>query len=50
MRGIQNCRVFSDHYEKDPASNLGEGSFGRVYKAKSKATGELVAVKEIDKS
>jgi len=50
LRGIQNCRVFADHYERDIASNLGEGSFGRVYRAKSKATGEWVAVKEIDKS
>jgi len=51
LRKSQGYRCFTDIYEKDnDALALGEGSFGKVYKAKIKSTGEIVAVKQIDKS
>lgn len=37
-----------ENYEK--IGKLGHGSFGRVWKARSKSTGETVAIKEIDYS
>ena len=35
-----------DQYQK--LEKLGEGTFGRVYKAKRISTGHVVAIKEID--
>lgn len=43
-----NYKKISDIYEIK--STLGEGSFGTVYKAKNKKTGEIVAIKSIQKS
>ena len=37
----------NDYYIKDEL--LGQGSFGKVYKGRSKATNEVVAIKYIDK-
>jgi hypothetical protein len=58
LRTAQGHRLFSELYEKDESNEsgkknsniLGEGSFGKVYRAKDKLNGELVAVKQIDKS
>jgi serine/threonine protein kinase len=58
LRTAQGHRLFSELYEKDESKEagnknsniLGEGSFGKVYRAKDKLNGELVAVKQIDKS
>ena len=43
---IKNEDVF-DHYEKVPGGNLGEGSFGQVWKGESYENGKVYAIKTI---
>ncbi|CAE7579301.1 CRK1 [Symbiodinium natans] len=40
-------RAFESQYEKVEPSLLGEGTYGKVYKARSIRTGELVAMKQM---
>jgi len=44
---VINPQRLNDFYVKDDL--LGQGSFGKVYKGRSKATNEIVAIKYIDK-
>ena len=39
------CRRIEDAYER--VGHLGQGTYGEVFKARDKSTGELVAVKRI---
>jgi cyclin-dependent kinase 1 len=41
------CSLFSYQKIEKPGSNLGEGTYGVVYKAKDRQTGEVVALKRI---
>lgn len=40
-------KAFESQYEKVEPSLLGEGTYGKVFKAKSIRTGELVAMKQM---